>query len=237
MSSALNNIGKNLDKQFENHNFLSQKLGIEDLSAGFKQFIESQNLHVIMENGLSRRVPVIYISQELWAERKMNWKEMRSENGEEIGRPFIAIIRTAVKKGTAPNKFTIPNKKKFTFVKVPTFDGTLKGFDLYKIPQPTYVDLEFEVKFVSHYMEDVDDFNEMMLDKAFSSGQGYMNINGYYIASKMGDPSDESNVEDINAERIYQISVPVTIHGKIVDPTEFEKVNTIKKISIKISEL
>jgi uncharacterized protein YdbL (DUF1318 family) len=86
-------------------------------------------------------------------------------------------------------------------------------------------------------MEDVDDFNEMMLDKAFSSGQGYMNINGYYIASKMGDPSDESNVEDINAERIYQISVPVTIHGKIVDPTEFEKVNTIKKISIKISEL
>lgn len=237
MNNALKNIGKNLDKQFENHNFLPQKLGIEDLSAGFKKFIEGQNLHVIMENGLSRRVPVVYVSQELWAERKMNWKEMRSESGEEIGRPFIAIIRTSVKKGTAPNKFTIPNKKKFTFAKVPTFDGTLKGYDLYKIPQPTHVDLEFEVKFISHYMEDVDDFNEMMIDRAYSSGQGYMSVNGYYIATKMGDPSDESNIEDINTEKIYQISVPVTVHGKIVDPTEFEKVNTIKKISIKISEL
>jgi len=234
--SALRNIGKNLDNQFKNHNFLPQRLNIEDLSLGFKQFIESQNLHLIMENGLSRRVPVVYISQELWAERKMNWKEMRSENGEEMARPFIALIRTAVKRGTAPNKYTIPNKKMFTFVKVPTFDGTLKGYDLYKIPQPAYVDIEFDVKFVGHYMEDVDDFYEMMLDRAYSNGQGYIKANGYDIALKMGEPSDESSLDDISSERVYQISVPVTILGKIVDPTDFEKVNTIKKISIKISE-
>lgn len=237
MSNALKNIGKNLDKQFENHNFLPQKLGVEDLSMGFKQFIENQNFSLIMENGQSRRVPIIYLTQELWAERKMNWKEMRAENGEEIGRPFIALIRTAIKKGTAPNKFTIPNKKKFTFTKVPTFDGTLKGYDLYKIPQPVYVDIEFDVKFVGHYMEDVDDFYEMMLTKAYPDGQGYLKVNGYYIASKMGEPVDESSIEDINTEKIYQISVPITILGKIVDPTDFEKVNTITKISIKISEL
>ncbi len=235
--SALRNIGKNLDKQFENHNFLPQKLGIEDLSAGFKEFIENQNLHLIMENGLSKKVPVVFIAHELWAERKKNWGDMRAENGEEISRPFIAITRTGVKKGTSPNKFTVPNKKKFTFIKVPTFDGTLKGFDLYKIPQPTYMDINFEVKFVSRYMEDVDKFNEMMINKAYSSGQGYVSVNGYYIATKMDDPSDESNVDDINSERIYQISVPITMFGKIVDPTEFEKINTIKKISIKISEI
>lgn len=234
--SALRNIGKNLDKQFENFNFLPQKLGIEDLSMGFKQFIESQNLNLIMENGMSRRVPVIYVANELWAEKKMNWKEMRAENGEEIARPFIALIRTAVKRGTAPSKYTIPNKKMFTFVKVPTFDGTLKGYDLYKIPQPAYVDIEFDVKFVGHYMEDVDDFYEMMLDRAYSNGQGYIKVNGYDIALKMGEPSDESSLDDINAERIYQISVPVTILGKIVDPSDFQKVNAIKKISIKISE-
>jgi len=237
MSTPLRSIGKNLDKQFENHNFLPQKMGIEDLSMGFKQFIESQNFHVIMENGQSRRVPIIYLTQELWAERKMNWKEMRAESGEEIGRPFIALIRTAVKSGSAPNKYTVPNKKKFTFVKVPSFDGTLKGYDLYKIPQPAYVDIEFDVKFVGHYMEDVDDFYEMMLNRAFCNGQGYIKVNGYDIAAKMGELVDESAVEDITTERIYQISVPIIVLGKIVDPTDFEKVNTIKKISIKISEL
>lgn len=230
------NIGKNLDKQFENHNYLPQKLGIEDLSMGFKKFIENQNLSLIMETGLSRKVPVVYISQELWAERKMNWKEMRSENGEEMARPFIALIRTAVKRGTSPVKFTIPNKKTFRFLKVPTFDGTLKGYDIYKVPQPTWIDIEFEAKFVGHYQEDVDDFYEMMLNKAFSSGQGYLDVNGYYISLKMGEPSDESSLDDIHAERIYQISIPITVHGKIVDPSDFEKVNTIKKISIKISE-
>ena len=236
MSNSLRNIGNNLDKQFENFNYLPQKLLIEDLTAGFKEFIEKQELCVIGENGINKVVPVIFISQELWAERKANWKFMKSENGEEIGRPFIAIVRNAIKKGTAPNKSTIPNKKKFTFIKVPTFNGTLKGYNIYKVPQPTYIDIEFDVKFVSHYMEDVDRFHEMMFDKAYSSGQGYMSVNGYFIASKMGDPSDESNVDDINSERIYQISVPITVLGKIIDPINFEKVNTINKISIKISE-
>jgi hypothetical protein len=234
--NSLRNIGKNLDKQFENFNYLPQKLAIEDLSMGFKLFLESQNFSVIMKNGTERKVPIIYISQELWAERKSNWKEMRNEKGEEITRPFIALIRTAVKKGTAPVKSTIPNKKRFSFVKVPTFDGTIKGYDLYKIPQSTYVDIEFDVKFISHFTEDVDDFYEMMLDRAYSSGQGYMNINGSYIATKLGEISDESSLDDIIVERVYQISAPVTILGKIVDPTNFEKVNTIKKISIKISE-
>lgn len=236
MSQSLRNIGKNLDNQFANFNYLPQKLQIEDMGLAFKKFIEDLNLCLIMENGASKRVPVIYISQELWAERKKNWKEMRAENGEELARPFIALVRTNVKRGTAPNKFTIPNKKMFTFTKVPTFDGTLKGYDLYKIPQPAYVDIEFEVKFSSHYNEDVDDFYEMMLDRAYSSGQGYLKVNGYDISTKIGEPNDESSLDEISSERVYQISVPVTIFGKIVDPTNFEKVNTIKKISIKISE-
>ena len=234
--NSIGNIGKNLEVQFENHNYLPQKLAIEDLSMGFKQFIVNQNFSLIMENGTSRTVPIIYVSQEFWAERKMNWRDMRSENGEEMSRPFIALIRGAIKKGTAPNKSTIPNKRKFTFVRVPIFDGTLKGYDLYKIPQPTYVDIEFDFKFIGHYMEDVDDFYELVLNKIYSSGQGYLKVNGYDIATVVGDPSDESSLDDINSEKIYQISFPVTIHGKIINPSNFEKVNTIKKISIKITE-
>jgi hypothetical protein len=166
----------------------------------------------------------------------MNWKSMRSEQGQEITRPFITIIRTETKRGSAPLKFTIPKKKKFTFVKVPKFDGTLKGYDLYKIPQPTYVDLSYEMSFVTHYRQDANAFYEKILRDGYSDGQGYLKINGYDITSKIGDSSEKNAVDEISAERIYNISFQITIHGKLIDPTQFEKVNTITKISIKISE-
>lgn len=233
--SILDNIGNNLDKEFENHAFLPQKLDLQDLDKGVYDFIKKLNITVMDETGNAKAVPVIFNSQELWAERRMNWKSMRSEYGEELTRPFLVLTRTAVKKGTSPLKRTIPVKKKFTWLKVPSFDGTLKGYFLYKIPQPTYVDIGYELVFVSTYIEDNNSYYENMIRDAYSDGQGYININGYPIASVMEDPS-ETREDDIASEKIYEITFPITVHGKLVDPTKFEKVNTVTKIQIKISE-
>ena len=234
--SSIKNIGKSLDRQFENHNLLPQKLELEDFGFAIKKFIESQNFSTMNENGIMKKVPIIYTQKEKWAERKMDWSDMRSELGEEITKPFIAIYRTAVKKGSSPLKYTIPNKKKFTFVKLPIFDGTLKGYDLYKIPQPVYVDVEFEVRFIGHYMQDVDDFYEMMLEQAYSDLEAYLVVNGYNIASKIGEASEDNKMSEISSERIFEVAFPLTVLGKLIDSSKFEKVNTIKKISIKITE-
>lgn len=230
------NIGKNLDSDFENFNFLPQKLMLEDLDEGIKNYIEGLDISMVNENGILSKVPVIWLSQELWAERKMNWKDMRNELGEEITRPFMTMHRNSVVPGTSPLKRTIPNKMKFKYVKVPVFDGTLKGYELYKIPQPVYVDTSYTLSLYTHYMVDVNVFYEMILAEGYSDGQGYMKINGYNISSKInGDPS-ESNQTDIAQEKIFRIDIPVLVHGKIVDPTKFEKVNTITKVLVKISE-
>lgn len=233
--SILDNIGKNLDKDFENHAFLPQKLALEDLDKGIYNFIKAINITVMDETGNSRAVPVVFNSQELWAERRMNWKSMRSEYGEELTRPFLVLTRTSVKKGTSPLKRTIPVKKKFSWLKVPVFDGTSKGFVLYKIPQPTYVDITYELVLVTAYIDDTNEYYSSMIRDAYSDGQGYMNINGYPISSVMDDPS-ETREEDMSSEKIYEVTFPITVYGKLVDPTKFEKVNTVNKIQIKISE-
>jgi len=233
--SITDNINHNLDKDFENHAFLPQELSLEHLDKGMYEFIKNLNITVMDETGNSRAVPVVFNTQELWAERRMNWKSMRSEYGEELTRPFIVITRTAVKQGTSPLKRTIPVKKKFTFQRVPTFDGTLKGYVLYKIPQPTYVDVNYEVVFVSTYVSDVNNFYETMIRDAYSDLQGYMNINGYHISSRI-ESTSETREEELASERVYEISIPILVYGKLVDPTKFEKVNTINKIQIKISE-
>ena len=233
--SIQNNIGKSLDKDFENHAFLPQKLDIEDFDKGILDFIKKINITVEDETGNSRAVPVIFNSQELWAERRMNWKSMRSEYGEELTRPFLVLTRSSVKKGTSPLKRTIPVKKKFTWLKVPTFDGTLKGYVLYKIPQPTYVDINYELVLITAYIDDANRYYSQMIRDAYSDGQAYMNINGYPIHSTIEDPS-ETREEDLSSEKIYEITFPIIVHGKLINPTQFEKVNTINKIQIKISE-
>jgi hypothetical protein len=242
---TIKNQSDGLDKNFENHNYLPQKLLLEDIDLGLVNYIKDQGISMINEKQENRRVPVIWATQELWAERKQNFQFMENENGEEIGRPFIAIYKTGVKEGTSPLKYSIPafNRSqlasgvhKFKFVKVPVFDGTLKGYTLWKVPQPVYVDVEYEMIFETRYQTQVNQFIEMLNIEAFPARQGYMRINGYSIPSMMEDPSEESTFGDISSEQVFQITVPLKVYGKLVDPSKFEEVQTINKISINICE-
>lgn len=236
MRTPSQNIDNLLNKAFENTNYLPQKLLLEDIDQGLYNFLKSFNLSLTIEDGTKKEVPVIFLTQEKWAEFQKNWKSLRNENNEEIGYPFLTLRRTGVKKGTSPQRYTIPNKKKFSFVKVPNFDGRLKGLDVYKVPQPTWVDCLYEFKFFTHYMEEVNSCYEMVLNEIFSSGEGYMNINGYYIGAMLDDPSEENNMNEILSDRRFSINFPIKVHAKLVDPSKFEKVNSITKISINISE-
>ena len=230
------NIDDLLNKAFENTNFLPQKLLLEDIDQAVYDFIKKQGLSIEIEDGTQKEVPVVFLTQEKWAEFQKNWKALRNENNEEIGYPFITITRKSVKKGTLPQRYTIPNKKKFTFVKVPNFDGRLKGYDLYKIPQPTWIDCQYDCKFFTHYMQDVNKCYELMINKVFSSGEGYAYTNGYFIPIMLQDPTEENNMNEISADRRFSITFPFMVHTKLIDPTDFQKVKSITKISVNIQE-
>lgn len=229
--STLDNQANSHDDRNENYNFLPQPLFPEDLDFGLKDYIEDWGLSLYDGSiGRQRKIPVIMMTQELWAERRMNWKNMTSEDGQEVTPPYMVLIRKNIVQGTEPIKRNIPLRKTFKYLKVPAFDGTTKGFDYYKIPQPVRIDLLYDLKFVSAYMEDVNAFYHQ-LHKSYIHGQGYMTINGYQIRSVLdGDPSEEKQNEDLMNERLFRVSSPIRLHGKIIDPQEFEKVRGVKKI-------
>jgi hypothetical protein len=231
-----NNINRYSNQSFENHDYLPQKLLIEDMDGGVLNFIKSLNLSIEDGNDTMVKVPVIFVTQERWAEFKNNWANLKDEGGEEITMPFMSLTRTSVKHQSNPIRRTIPNKKTFTFTRVPIFDGTLKGYELYKIPQPPRVDIGYELRFFSHYMQDTNKSYEKMLGDTFSDGQAYIKINGYDLLLNMQDPSEDNTVDDITSDRRFQIVYPLTLNGKIVDPTNFERVQTITKIQINITE-
>lgn len=233
---SLDNIDNLLDSGSENFNYLPQGLSLEDADQALYDYFDNFEFSTVDSTGIAKKVKIIYLTQELWAERKFNWKLRLGENGEEVMMPFMTLARTSASKGTSPFKYTIPNKKKFKFVKIPKFDGTLKGFDIYKIPQPVYVDLSYELRFVSHYQEDVNLFYEKIFRDVFSDAQLYLKINGYYISCVSEEPSEENDIDPVNSERIYQTVFPIKMHYKLIDSTKFEKVSTINKITIKITE-
>ena len=234
--STLDNIGDNLDKQFENHNFLPQKIELEDIDFGVRDFFENLEIHLMDQQGRMAKVPVIWTNKELFAQRKQYWQGLKNENGEEITRPFIAITKKQVKQGTAPNKRTIPFQKQFTYTRERVFDGTLMGYDVYKVRQPVWVDCEYEVRLVTSYQVDINIFYQEILRDGFSDGQGYMNINGHQIRAVLGEPTEDNEIDSLEDERVFQVVAPVTVYGKLFDPTQFEKRTTTKKIILKVTE-
>lgn len=229
--STLDNQANSHDSRNENFNYLPQPLFPEDLDFGLVDFVKDWNLSLFHgKTQTLRRVPVIMLTQELWAERRINWKDMLDEDGQEISPPYMVIVRNNVVKGTEPIKRNIPLRKTFSYVKVPAFDGTTRGFDYYKIPQAIRIDLLYNLSFVSPFIEDVNAFY-YELHKAYAGGDAYMTINSYQIRSVLdGDPSEEKSNSDIMNERKFEVSVPIRVHGKIVDPEQFEMVRGVKKI-------
>ncbi len=236
--SVRDNINNNLNQDFENHDYTPQPLFIDDLDIAADKFIKSLNLSISDENQNPIPVPLIFLNQERWAEFKNNWKHLRDEGGKEITMPFMTMGRTSVKKGESPYKrTTIPVKRIFPFVRVPIItEGKHLGYDIYKVPQPVHVDISYEVRFFSHFIQHVNKSYEKMLYKAFSDGQAYIKVNGYNIHITMGEPTEENTMDDIEADRRFQIIYPITLHGKLVDPADFEKVKTITKINLDIRE-
>ena len=229
--STLDNQANSHDNRNENYNLLPQPLFPEDLDFGLRDYIEGWNLSLYDGSiGSQRKVPVIMLTQELWAERKLNWKDMKNEDGQEISPPYMVLVRKAVVQGTEPIKRNIPLRKTFKYVKVAAFDGTTKGFDYYKIPQAVRIDLLYDLKFVSSFMEDINSFYHQ-LHKSYTHGHGYMVINGYQIRSILdGDSSEDNQNGDLMNERLFRVNSSIRLHGKIIDPQEFEKVRGVKKI-------
>ena len=92
------------------------------------------------------KVPVIFLSIQRWAEFTKTWQY--SDINKNIELPFITIVRKPDPQvGTNyAGSFNIPGRPTFTYMKVPTWTGNIKGFDMYKIPQPISVDIkDFEL--------------------------------------------------------------------------------------------
>jgi len=145
--------------------------------------------------------------------------------------PFITVVRNPeVKFGTNPSlQYTIPNRKQFYYASVPTWNGNEQGMDIYTIPQPVPVDINYSVKIICNRMRELNQLNKVVMQK-FSSRQAYTFIKGQYVPIILNNISDESQM-NMDSRKYYVQSYDFTMLGYLIDEEEFEVKPAIARVA------
>ena len=99
---------------------------------------------------------------------------------------------------------------------------------MYKVPQPTSVDITYEVRIFSNKMRDLNKFNVKVL-KAFNSIQYYIRVKGHPMPLLLNNVGDESNIDDFENRRFYVQPFEIVLEGFVIDEDDFTVVPAINR--------
>lgn len=207
--------------------FLPKSVLEEDMDQAFIEFLKKDERMIISIDG--KKVPVIFLTIQRWTEFTKTWEF--TDEFKNIEMPFITVVRRPdIQQGqNQAGLWNIPGNRTYTYMKVPTWDGIRHGVDLYKIPQPTSVDITYEVRLFTNRMKDLNKFNRT-IQKAFQSRQCYINANGHPMPLHLENIGDESNIDDFENRRFYVQSFEIKLVGYVMDSEDFEVVPTINRV-------
>lgn len=198
--------------------FLPRGVLSRDMDESFIEFVQNEISPVI--NG--EQLPAYFFVLQRWSEFEQTWGN--SDKFRNMVIPFLTIVRspnTEVGTNQAGN-WNIPGGRTYAYMKVPTWDGNRKGFDMYKIPQPTAVDLLYEVRLFANRHKEVNKYQEI-LQKAFRSRQYYIFVNGHPMPVTLEGIEDETK-NDLEERRYYVITCNMRLSGYLMDEDDMEVV-------------
>jgi len=206
--------------------YLPKSIVHEDLDRGFLDFVK-ENLKTYVDGKLIPIVDIIITTQN-WAQFTQTWNFQDLDSN--ISPPFIATVRKpetpyGTNQGTS---FKIPGRPTFQYALVPTFDGARNGYDVYKIPQPTPVDITYEIKVFTNRMRELNSFNKKELE-TFGSKQAYTLIKDRYLPITLENITDES-VSDLGKRRYYIQTYTMKLKGVLLDEEQFERTPAMSRV-------
>ena len=198
-----------------------------DLDRGMLDFVKN-DLGISVNGKVVNTVDVLITTQN-WAQFTQTWNFQDLDSN--IKPPFVATVRkpeTPYGTNQGATNYRIPGRPLFQYALVPNFNGSRNGMDVYKIPQPTPVDITYEVKIFTNRMRELNAFNQKVLDK-FSSRQAYALIKGRYIPIVMESISDESVVE-LQKRRYFIQNYTFKMLGVLLDEEQFEVAPAVSRV-------
>jgi hypothetical protein len=215
-----------LDGIADKGTFLPKGVLEEDMDQSFIDFMNNDKGFSISVG--EDKIPVIFLTIQRWTEFTKTWQF--TDKYKNIEMPFITVVRKPdIQQGqNQAGLWNIPGNRTYTYMKVPTWDGVRRGVDLYKVPQPTSVDLTYEVRIFTNKMKDLNKFNRK-IQRAFQSKQCYLNVNGHPMPLHLESIGDESNIDDFENRRFYVQLFEMKLLGYILDEDDYEVIPTMNR--------
>ena len=213
-----------LDVISDGQGYLPRGITYEDMDREFIDFVK-KDLEIVVEGV---KVPVYIVSIQRWYEFYTTW-EKTDEFGN-ISLPFIVITRKIdIQKGTThANNYNIPGFLTWGYMKVPTTDGNREGYDIYKIPQPIAVDVQYEVRFFTNKIRSLNVLNSKV-QRAFSARQAYLNVNGHPMPLLLESIGDESQTDALEQRKYYVQPYTIKLMGYLLNEEDFQVVPAINR--------
>lgn len=210
--------------------FLPKSIGYEDLDQGIFDFVKDKDMKLIIDG---KDVPAVYLTNERWAEFSKTWQYVDLDKN--LLTPFITVLRTSEKDGTRlGKKFNFAQKRRFRYLDVPILDEGQVINLRFKIPEPVNVDLTYDIRFFSKYLEDMNKFDEKVR-RTFPSRQAYTYVKGNPMVIVHDGEENQNTVQDVKGDRMFVKKHTIKILGFIQSREEFQIVKTTRLPNINIS--
>jgi hypothetical protein len=146
--------------------------------------------------------------------------------------PFIVTNRFTVPEyGTLfKGSFNIPNKATYTlFKEVRQINGKNKTF-YYEIPQPTNIDLNYDITMYANHRRDINEFNEAII-QMFKESQFYVDVKGHNMLLKLNQNTDNSKL-DVEERKYLSHTYNFTLKGFILNEKDIVVKDSIENVLI-----
>lgn len=204
--------------------FLPRTIRLEDLDQALFDYVNQYNMKLVLDN---KSVPTFYLDNDRWGEFSKTWKFM--DNDKNVPTPYITVRRIDKQPGTRlGTKYRIPQPRKFRYLNVPILDEGEIIYLQFRMPEPTNVDLTFEVALFTKYRVDVNQYDEQVI-RNFASRQEYLAVKGNPIPLLFEGFAESNPIENIDGDRFFVSKYALKVLGFLQDEKEFEIVKTIRK--------
>ena len=204
--------------------YLPRTIAFEDLDQAAFDFVNGEDLKFIIDG---KKVPCFYMDNDRWGEYSKTWKF--TDQDKNVPTPYIVVRRSEKQKGTRlVGKTNVAQLKRFMYFNVPINDNGELIYLVFKTPEPTNIDLIYEITLVTKFRVDVNYFDETFFKK-FASIQTYVFPKGTPMALLFDSVTESNPIENIDGDKFFTSKFTIKLQGFIQDENDFEISKTSRK--------
>lgn len=187
---------RNISKEIIRHeDYMPKTLTYEDIDRSFKEWVE-KNIELI-QDGKKLPTMVLYSNQR-FSEYMQTWQYTDENNNIRLNFKTVTRENNPSHGTIVGDTYNIPGQRYYTFKTIDAIDESGKEYKImYKMKQPTAVDLNYKVSVLTNKYITLNEFNER-IQQLFNAKQSYICPNGHYMSLTLENISDETeyNIQD-----------------------------------------